>query len=82
MTDDIQLYRVPDAMQKLRMSRSVIYEQLRSGRLRSVKQGRCRLIPASALTEYIALLQREASRPSVEATGTAACTGTKPGNAG
>lgn len=61
MADDTQLYRVPDAMQKLRMSRSVIYEQLRSGRLRSVKQGRCRLIPASALAEYIVLLQREAS---------------------
>ncbi|MEU7860301.1 helix-turn-helix domain-containing protein [Nonomuraea sp. NPDC049141] len=61
MADDTQLYRVPDAMQKLRMSRSVIYEQLRAGRLRSVKQGRCRLIPASALAEYIALLQREAS---------------------
>ncbi|MGR6914397.1 helix-turn-helix domain-containing protein [[Actinomadura] parvosata] len=61
MADDTQLYRVPDAMAKLRMSRSVIYEQLRSGRLRSVKQGRCRLIPASALAEYIALLQREAA---------------------
>ncbi|WP_327105754.1 helix-turn-helix domain-containing protein [Nonomuraea glycinis] len=61
MADDIQLYRVPDAMQRLRMSRTVIYEQLRSGRLRSVKQGRCRLIPASALADYIALLQQEAS---------------------
>ncbi|MER7362906.1 helix-turn-helix domain-containing protein [Nonomuraea wenchangensis] len=61
MADDSQLYRVPDAMQKLRMSRSVIYEQLRSGRLRSVKQGRCRLIPAGALAEYITLLQQEVS---------------------
>ncbi|MFC5818319.1 helix-turn-helix domain-containing protein [Nonomuraea harbinensis] len=61
MADDVQLYRVPDAMLKLRMSRSVIYEQLRSGRLRSVKQGRCRLIPESALREYITLLQQEAS---------------------
>ena len=32
----MQLYRVPDAMRLLSMSRSVIYEQLRSGRLRSV----------------------------------------------
>ncbi|MEV0196104.1 helix-turn-helix domain-containing protein [Nonomuraea sp. NPDC050691] len=61
MADDTQLYRIPDAMQKLRMSRSVIYEQLRSGRLRSVKQGRSRLIPATALAEYITLLQQEAS---------------------
>ncbi len=55
-----QLYRVPDAMRILSMSRSVIYEQLRSGRLRSVHQGRARRIPASAITEYIALLEHEA----------------------
>lgn len=55
-----QLYRVPDAMRVLSMSRSVIYEQLRSGRLRSVRQGRARRIPASAIAEYIALLEREA----------------------
>ena len=35
-----QLYRVADAMVVLSMSRSVIYEQIRSGRLRSVTQGR------------------------------------------
>ncbi len=55
-----QLYRVADAMDVLSMSRSVIYEQIRSGRLRSVTQGRTRLIPASAITDYIALLEREA----------------------
>jgi excisionase family DNA binding protein len=57
---DTQLYRVPDAMRILSMSRSVIYEQLRSGRLRSVRQGRTRLIPATAITEYVALLEAEA----------------------
>ena len=55
-----QLYRVPEAMGLLSISRSVIYEQIRSGRLRSVTQGRMRLIPASAITDYIALLEREA----------------------
>ena len=54
-----QLYRVTDAMAVLSMSRSVIYEQIRAGRLRSVTQGRTRLIPASAITDYIALLERE-----------------------
>jgi excisionase family DNA binding protein len=54
-----QLYRVTDAMAVLSMSRSVIYEQIRSGRLRSVTQGRTRLIPASAITDYIALLEHE-----------------------
>ncbi|MGO9080300.1 MAG: helix-turn-helix domain-containing protein [Streptosporangiaceae bacterium] len=55
-----QLYRVPEAMTLLSMSRSVIYEQIRSGRLHSVTQGRMRLIPASAITDYIALLEQEA----------------------
>ena len=58
--DRKELYRIADAMVVLSMSRSVIYEQIRSGRLRSVTQGRTRLIPASAITEYIALLEREA----------------------
>ena len=55
-----QLYRVRDAMVVLSMGRTAIYEQIRSGRLRSVTEGRTRLIPASAIAEYIALLEREA----------------------
>jgi len=55
------LYRVDEARLVLSMSRTVIYELIRSGRLRSVKQGRSRLIPASAITEYVALLEREAA---------------------
>ncbi len=55
-----QLYRVPDAMRRLSLSRSVLYEQIRSGRLKSVTQGRTRLIPATAIADYIALLEREA----------------------
>jgi excisionase family DNA binding protein len=60
VTADKQLYRVRDAMAVLSLSRSVIYEQIRSGRLRSVTQGRSRLIPASAIAEYVALLESEA----------------------
>ena len=55
-----QLYRIPEAMQLLAMSRSVMYEQLRANRLRSVKQGRTRLIPVSAIREYVELLEKEA----------------------
>lgn len=55
-----RLYRVPEAMRLLAMSRSVLYEQIRAGRLQSVTQGRSRRIPASAIADYIALLQREA----------------------
>ena len=55
-----RLYCVADAMQLLRLSRSVIYELIRSGRLRSVKEGRARRIPAAAIADYIALLESEA----------------------
>ncbi|MFC4591678.1 helix-turn-helix domain-containing protein [Sphaerisporangium corydalis] len=58
--DDTQLYKVADVMRLLRMSRTVIYEQVRSGRLRSVKQGRARLITAGAIRDYITLLEKEA----------------------
>ena len=57
---ELALYRIPDAMRLLSMSRTVIYEQLRTGRLRSVHQGRARLIPANAIRDYIALLETEA----------------------
>jgi excisionase family DNA binding protein len=56
-----ELYRVTEAMALLSLSRSVIYEQLRCGRLRSVHVGRTRLVPASAIAEYVALLEREAA---------------------
>ena len=60
-----QLYRVPDVMRLLSLSRSVVYEQIRAGRLKSVTQGRTRLVPATAIAEYIALLRREADdRPA------------------
>jgi excisionase family DNA binding protein len=55
------LYRVSEAMRVLSMSRTVIYEQLRTGRLRSVHQGRARRIPASAIADYVSLLERESS---------------------
>jgi predicted DNA-binding transcriptional regulator AlpA len=55
-----QLYRIPDVMRLLSMSRTVIYEQLRTGRLHSVRQGRARLITAAAIADYIALLESEA----------------------
>ena len=56
----VQLHRIPEAMRLLSMSRSVIYELIRCGRLKSVTQGRRRLIPASAIADYVDLLRREA----------------------
>jgi excisionase family DNA binding protein len=55
------LYRIPEAMRLLSLSRSVIYEQIRAGRLRTVRQGRTRLVPATAITDYVALLESESA---------------------
>jgi excisionase family DNA binding protein len=55
------LYRIPEAMELLSLSRTVIYEQIRAGRLRTVAEGRARRIPATAIAEYVALLERESS---------------------
>ncbi|MGW3038470.1 helix-turn-helix domain-containing protein [Kitasatospora sp. NPDC001159] len=54
------LYRVSDAVQVLNLSRTVIYDLIRTGRLRTVSEGRSRRIPAAAITDYVALLEREA----------------------
>lgn len=56
------LYRIAEAMALLSMSRTTIYEQIRAGRLRTVKEGRTRLVPATAIAEYVALLEWEAAR--------------------
>lgn len=54
------LYRVDEAAEALRMSRTVIYQLIRSGQLRTVKQGRRRLVPVTALTEYVDAMGRAA----------------------
>lgn len=53
------LYRVTEAMRLLSLSRSVIYEEMRGGRLQFVKRGRSRLIPAVAIDSYVHLLISE-----------------------
>jgi excisionase family DNA binding protein len=58
--DELRLYRVKEVMSMLGLSKTVIYEQLRAGRLCSVRQGRARLITASAIRDYITLLESEA----------------------
>lgn len=47
---------VPEAAEALRLSRSALYELIRSGQLRTVKCGRRRLVPVDALAEYVASL--------------------------
>ncbi len=54
------LYQIRDVMAALGMSRSVVYEQIRSGRLQTVTQGRRRYVTAAALARYVGLLEHEA----------------------
>lgn len=61
MTREPELYRVRDVTKILNLGRTVVFDLIRTGRLRSVKEGRARLIPASAVREYLALLEREAA---------------------
>lgn len=57
--DDVLLYKIRDAMRVLSMSKTVIYQEMRSGRLEYVIQGTERRIPASAIHNYVALLKKE-----------------------
>ena len=59
------LYRITEAMHLLSLSRTVIYEQIRAGRLRTVRQGRSRLVPAAAITAYADLLEQEARKGGI-----------------
>ena len=52
-------YRVPEVMTILALSRSVLFDELRTSRLGSVRRGRSRLISAAAIIDYVRLLERE-----------------------
>ena len=48
-----KVYTPDEARRILRIGRSRVYELLRSGELRSVKNGRRFLIPESCINEYL-----------------------------
>ncbi|MFJ9693659.1 helix-turn-helix domain-containing protein [Kitasatospora sp. NPDC101183] len=52
---------VPEVMEALRMSRSKVYDLIRSGTLASFKEGGSRRIPVTALHDYIRIKMREAA---------------------
>ena len=58
------LYRVEEAVVLLGLSRSQLYELIRSGRLQTVTEGRVRLVPAAAIEDYVSLLTTEAKAAS------------------
>ncbi|WP_159795434.1 helix-turn-helix domain-containing protein [Puerhibacterium puerhi] len=51
------LYRVEEAAEALRLGRTIVYELIRCGRLRTVKVGTRRLVPVAAVREYAATLE-------------------------
>ena len=54
------MFRISTVVKLTGLSRSVIYEQIRAGRLSTVKQGSATLITAAALDDYVKLLEKEA----------------------
>jgi excisionase family DNA binding protein len=54
------LYKIPEVMTLLRLSKTQVFEEIRRGRIQAVKVGRARRVPAQSLTEYVALLIEEA----------------------
>lgn len=54
-----KLRAIPGVMEDLSVGRSKVFELIESGELRSVKIGRRRLVPSSAIAEYIERLESE-----------------------
>jgi excisionase family DNA binding protein len=65
-TEVLPLYTPEEAARILRIGRSAIYEELRRCRLRSIKRGRSRRIPAEWLNEYRALLITEGTEEAMQ----------------
>lgn len=54
-----KLHRIEAAADRLGVGRSTLYGLMNSGQLRSVKIGKNRLIPESAIVEFIGRLEAE-----------------------
>jgi excisionase family DNA binding protein len=59
---DDELLTVPEAMARLKIGRSALYDLLRTRRLASLTIGRARRIPAHTLDDYIQRHLEEATR--------------------
>lgn len=68
-----------EAADVLGLSRSKVFALIQSRRLKSVKIGGCRRIPACALKEYVEYLMREAARGCLRVGVSARCGGFGPG---
>ena len=59
---DNELLTVPEAMARLKIGHSTLYDLLRTRRLASLTIGRARRIPAHALADYVQRHLEEATR--------------------
>ncbi|WP_455362601.1 helix-turn-helix domain-containing protein [Streptomyces sp. SYSU K21746] len=59
-TPQRRLHRVEAAAELLGVKRSLAYEEIRLGRLQTVRIGRRRLVPTEYIDKYVELLKREA----------------------
>jgi len=50
---DKQLLTIAEVCELTRLGRTRVYDELRTGRLRSIKVGRRRLVPDAAISEWI-----------------------------
>ncbi|WP_189734800.1 excisionase family DNA-binding protein [Streptomyces nojiriensis] len=55
-----RMHSVEEAAELLNVGRSTAFEEIRLGRLRTVRVGRRRLVPTEYVDEYVELLKREA----------------------
>ncbi|MFD0773964.1 helix-turn-helix domain-containing protein [Streptomonospora algeriensis] len=65
-TPEKSLYYLDEAMHKLSLGRSQLYEEMKAGRLRFVKVGRARRIPAAAIEDFVALLEGQSNDDRAE----------------
>jgi excisionase family DNA binding protein len=56
-----RLHSIEAVMSRLGLGRSSVYEEIGSGRLRSIKVGRRRLVSESAIVDFIAQLEAGAA---------------------
>jgi excisionase family DNA binding protein len=59
-----RLLTIPAAARLLACGRTVLYEEIKAGRLRTVKRGARRLVPVAALDEYVELLEEATGAPA------------------
>jgi excisionase family DNA binding protein len=59
---DKLLYRPKEAAQMLGIGRATLYDLMRSGRIRSVKDGSMRFITLDALRDYVRQLEDQADK--------------------